>query len=456
MGLVEVFTVEPLQSSNIVGAHVEIPQVGQRVDASAFDVQGWVLPAHGALAHLHLILDGTLIRTMRPNRGRPDIASAFPSGHDPLRTGFFVTLDLGSRRPESELLLRAAVAGQPEPVAVSRIAFKRVWREVASADALVSVVIPCYRQAHYLPQAIESVLAQTHSNIEIVVVDDGSPDNASQVAKQYPGVRCIRQENKGLAAARNAGIRSTNGEFLVFLDADDRLLPNAVADGLASLARHPEAAFTAGRCQNITDRGDIVPRTLQPPRPNLDPLNAQLLDRFIWAGSTVMYRRSLFEFVDPFDVENGPSCDYDLYLRVMRDHPVTAHEAVVAQYRKHGRAMTRDPVLMLPATARTLARQRDYLSRDPAFADAFRTALRKWRMYYSLPLAEQIRNQLRMHRWRAARRGLVTLARYDPRRLPALVRMQAMGPDEGWPEGIDADDPAEPSAQPVDLAAPID
>ncbi len=89
----------------------------------------------------------------------------------------------------------------------------------------VSVVIPCYNQGHFVHEAIESVLAQTYADYEIVVVDDGSTDQTSEVVSRYPGVRCIRQRNRGLPAARNRGIQESQGEFLVFLDADDRLLP---------------------------------------------------------------------------------------------------------------------------------------------------------------------------------------------------------------------------------------
>src|ERR671912_965329 len=110
---------------------------------------------------------------------------------------------------------------------------------------LVSVVIPCYNQAHFLGEAIESVLSQTYPHFEIVVVDDGSTDNTQEVAARYPGVRYIRQENQGLAGARNAGIRRSNGSYLVFLDADDRLLPEALEVGLEHLNAHPECAFVS-------------------------------------------------------------------------------------------------------------------------------------------------------------------------------------------------------------------
>src|SRR5262245_20604446 len=93
---------------------------------------------------------------------------------------------------------------------------------------LVSVIIPCYNHAHYLGEAIESVLAQTVQDFEIIVVDDGSTDSTADVAARYPRVRYVRQNNQGLSAARNTGIKHGLGRFLVFLDADDLLLPGAL------------------------------------------------------------------------------------------------------------------------------------------------------------------------------------------------------------------------------------
>ena len=81
---------------------------------------------------------------------------------------------------------------------------------------LVSVVIPCYNQALFLPEAIETVLQQTYQEFEVIVVDDGSTDSTAEIARAYP-IRYIYQENQGLPAARNTGIRATRGEFVVLL-----------------------------------------------------------------------------------------------------------------------------------------------------------------------------------------------------------------------------------------------
>ena len=87
----------------------------------------------------------------------------------------------------------------------------------------VTIAIPCYKQAEYLPEAIESALNQTYKNIEVIVVNDGSPDQAEEVAKRYP-VRLINQVNKGLASARNTALMNATGDFFLPLDADDMLV----------------------------------------------------------------------------------------------------------------------------------------------------------------------------------------------------------------------------------------
>src|SRR3712207_3649838 len=108
---------------------------------------------------------------------------------------------------------------------------------------LVSVIITCYHQAHFLGEAIESVLGQAYARFEILVIDHGATHDTFEVAAQYPEVRCIRQDNQGLSAARNSGIHESKGSCLVFLNAEDRLLPNALKLGVEYLKSHPKCAF---------------------------------------------------------------------------------------------------------------------------------------------------------------------------------------------------------------------
>lgn len=109
---------------------------------------------------------------------------------------------------------------------------------------LVSVIIPAYKAAAFVSKAVDSILAQDHAPIEIIVVDDCSPDDTAGALAPYTStgrVRLIRQErNQGVAAARNAGVRAATGQFIAFLDADDLWLPQHVSGALAVLHRHPE------------------------------------------------------------------------------------------------------------------------------------------------------------------------------------------------------------------------
>jgi glycosyltransferase involved in cell wall biosynthesis len=176
---------------------------------------------------------------------------------------------------------------------------------------LVTVVIPCYKQAHFLGESIESVLSQTYRNFEIIVVDDGSPDNTSEVASRYDEVRLIRQENRGLAGARNRGLAEAKGEHLIFLDADDRLLPEALEVGVRELEARPQCALVAGYHRPIEPDGSPLgeesqlagtQRRPRPPRDIGGDIYLTILSRkyHIMPG-TVMYRRSVFESVGEFE-----------------------------------------------------------------------------------------------------------------------------------------------------------
>ncbi|MBC7895526.1 MAG: glycosyltransferase family 2 protein, partial [Cytophagaceae bacterium] len=120
---------------------------------------------------------------------------------------------------------------------------------------LVSIVIPCFNHARFVGEAIDSALHQAQASVEVVVVDDGSTDDSAAVAATRHGVRVIRQVNRGLSAARNVGLAAASGEYVVFLDADDRLLPHAVAAGLQALSTNASAAFAFGAYRFIDEAG---------------------------------------------------------------------------------------------------------------------------------------------------------------------------------------------------------
>ena len=111
----------------------------------------------------------------------------------------------------------------------------------------MSVVIACYNQARFLGEAIESALAQGYPDFEIVVVDDGSTDDTSEVTGRYPGVRLVRQDNRGPPRRATRGWARAGGEYVVFLNADDRLLPGALEVGVGCLESRQQHAFACYR-----------------------------------------------------------------------------------------------------------------------------------------------------------------------------------------------------------------
>jgi glycosyltransferase involved in cell wall biosynthesis len=280
-------------------------------------------------------------------------------------------------------------------------------------DNLVSVVIPCYNQAEFLGQAIESVLAQTHRQFEIVVVDDGSSDGTAEVARGYEAVRCVSQRNQGQGAARNEGLRQISGEFVVFLDADDRLLPQAFEVGLRCLAARPDVAFAAGRCVFLSPDGVQRP-TRHDPVVEQNHYLTLLATNYIWMPGTVMFRTAIVRLVGGFKTTVSGAEDYDLYLRIARNHRVFCHDQVIAEYRKHDTSTSRKPMLMMRSALNVMKGQRGAVKGDPRAEQALRQGIRKWQNAYGEQLVNAVRKQLRARDWRRAIPALVGLLHYHP------------------------------------------
>ena len=296
----------------------------------------------------------------------------------------------------------------------------------ASQARLISVVIPCYNQAHYLGEAIGSALGQGYANIEVIVVDDGSTDDAAAVACRYERVRCVRQENRGLAAARNRGLEESRGEYVVFLDADDRLAERAIEAGAASLESHPDCAFVSGHYSLIDAEGRPMPHVASACAEE-DHYRALLRRNYIGMPATVMYRRSVLEIVKGFDTSRRACEDYDLYLRIARRFPVRCHHHLVGEYRQHGGNMSRNYSLMIGSSLSVLRSQWKFVRGDEKLERAYREGIRGWQDYYSRGLIKQVKNCLGLREWRSALLGSLALVRHNPRAFthrvaPSLVR----------------------------------
>jgi glycosyltransferase involved in cell wall biosynthesis len=288
---------------------------------------------------------------------------------------------------------------------------------LAAGTPLVSVIIPCFNQACYLPESIGSALAQSHPHVEVIVVDDGSTDDTAAVAARHQGVRCLRQPNRGLAEARNAGLAASRGDFVVFLDADDRLLPDAIAWGVRALEDRPAAALAFGRARVVAADGS--PMFTAPAEPVPPDAYASLLrSNPIWTPALALFRRDALDRAGGFDPRLNAAADYDLYLRIARHFPLAAHTGLVAEYRHHGAAMSRNAGLMLQTTLAVHRRQRRHTRADPHLRQAHREGRRFWQRFFGDQLVDEIRTAIGLPggRMRAAV-GLATLARHAPARL---------------------------------------
>lgn len=283
---------------------------------------------------------------------------------------------------------------------------------------LVSVVISCYNHEDYLGEAIESVLAQTYPHFEVIVVDDGSTDGSWNVAQSFSGVRCIKQKNVGTpAATRNRGLQESRGEYIVFLDGDDRLLPKALEVGMRQLQSRPDCAFTAGRCQSINNEQSCL--TTLPSTTESDHYRAFLVKNYILTPGSVIFRRDVINELRGFNAspEIKGSDDYDLYLRVAASWPVCNHDDMVLQYREHEGNLSKNCERMLKSTLIVLRAQHNFAKRNQAYKEAYSKGMASWRELYGQQVVEKVRDHVRERAWKQAFKGIWILSQYCPQLL---------------------------------------
>lgn len=235
----------------------------------------------------------------------------------------------------------------------------------------VTIVVNTYNQARFLPDSVASCLAQTTPAAEIIVVDDGSTEDDPVIPlREFPGVKLVRQANRGLSGARNTGLAQATSEFITFLDADDRLTPEALSAGLTALRDHPQAGLAYGAHCAIDGQGQRI-SGLRFYRPGSDAtLDLLAHGNFIGMHATVLYRRAALGGVGGFDESLRACEDYDVYMRLSGVTAFAAHDTLVAEYRKHGEQMSSNHQMMKRLATevidRQLARRDDEASRRAA------------------------------------------------------------------------------------------
>jgi glycosyltransferase involved in cell wall biosynthesis len=206
----------------------------------------------------------------------------------------------------------------------------------------ISVIIPAYNCDRYIAEAVESVLNQTHTSYEVIVVDDGSSDRTRAVLEPYfDRIHYLYQSNQGVSAARNLGIQRARGEFIALLDADDFFLPDKLAAQVACFEAQPDLGIVHSGWQLVDQSGQQVLSCQEPwlVLPQLD-LQTWLLWRPVFPGS-MMFRRSWLERVGGFDLRFPPVEDVDLVLRLTAAGcRSTWLRQITVGYRQHQKSAT--------------------------------------------------------------------------------------------------------------------
>ena len=230
---------------------------------------------------------------------------------------------------------------QPHQSVLKLIQLIRKAPEILKNDAIpkVSVIIPCYKQANFLPDAVGSVVAQTFTDWEIIIVNDGSPDNTSEVARglmaKYPDrrIRLVEKVNGGLASARNAGFRASQAKYVLPLDADDMIKPTHLSTLTEVLDKNPKVGFAYTHIHHFGDVNTVWP---------LPDFNAATLigkDNIVICCS--LCRKSMWEAVGGYNenMREGYE-DWDFWIGCV-EHGWTGHchHEALFLYRKHGHTM---------------------------------------------------------------------------------------------------------------------
>lgn len=232
-----------------------------------------------------------------------------------------------------------------------------------SSTPTVTIIISAYNNPDYLRQSLQSVLNQTFTDYEIIVVDDCSPDDAVSQYDILEGVRFIRLDrNHGLAApGRNVGIRESTGEYIAFLDFDDVWLPDKLEPQVKLLDENPNAGLTY--CHFIMTDDDLTPLEKQPKLQPVsdDPLRQIILNNYIGSPSFVLIRREAILDAGGFDEELASSSDRDLWTKILcKRYPVYDPTPRVL-YRTHSNQISRNMVSLFTARIQILIKALDYI-----------------------------------------------------------------------------------------------
>lgn len=212
----------------------------------------------------------------------------------------------------------------------------------------VTVVIPAYNAMEFLPETLDSVLQQTFTDFEVLIVNDGSTDAIAAwfITVKDDRVRLISQANQGLSGARNTGITEARGEYIAFLDADDLWASTKLEQQVHCLDHHPEVGLVYTWTRLVDETG----------KPTGVKYDSQLegnvwqqilVGDIVCSGSSAMVRRSCFDLVGGFDPDLSPAADFDMWTRIAAYYHFAVVKEFLLDYRQHSSSMSRNHLKMM-------------------------------------------------------------------------------------------------------------
>lgn len=222
---------------------------------------------------------------------------------------------------------------------------------------LISVVIPVYNGEKTIKDTIESVLAQTFQNFELIVINDGSKDSTLEIISgiQDPRIKVFSYPNAGLSASRNRGIAQASGEYISFIDADDLWTPDKLESQLKALEENPQAVLAYSWTNCIDESGQLLGPG---DRSNIsgDVYATLLLNNFLENGSNALIRTKVFAEVGGFDESLNSAEDWDMWLRLAARYPFVLVPFPHILYRVYTTSMSSNVLKMEAACLRVIER----------------------------------------------------------------------------------------------------
>lgn len=237
---------------------------------------------------------------------------------------------------------------------------------------IISIIMPCYNAAAHLPQSVGSVLAQTQSNWELIIVDDGSTDTSRQKLKQLettdPRIRVFHQSNSGAATARNRALLEAHGVFTAFLDADDTWHPEFLEAMKAALDNDPSAVISYCGWQNLGLGGGRDEPFVPPDYENSEKTESLLIS-CRWPIHAALVRTQSIHDSGRFDESLSSCMDYDLWFRLGTIHRLVRVPRVLAYYHHHGGEQITKNLARIALNHRRV--QQKFLRANPGVRDKF-------------------------------------------------------------------------------------